>query len=182
LDPFVETVDEESNEKSRRVRNRRRVRSGGLFPGAVGALARIILCGLNLNAVLFAGGRDEPTHAVRLPVGGFWISAGVAPLARAIMSRIFAPLLSARGAAAFLLAFAPASAAFSGAGPLALAPCLAPLAAFSGATCATCAATAAALSVVLVSAVVMCVGILFCACFAHDDSSLWSRENASGKR
>src|SRR5277367_3518134 len=104
----------------------------------------------------------------------FIISARVAPLARAIISRIFAPLLSARGAAAFLLAFAPVVAAFFGA-DLALAPGLAPLAvflalgapffwlaafftgAFSGATCALCPATAAALSVVLVSAVVICV-------------------------
>src|SRR5208282_3896144 len=68
----------------------------------------------------------------------FMISASVAPLARAIISRIFAPLLSARGAAdlraarglaAFLLAFAPALAAFFGAA-LALAPCFAPLAVF----------------------------------------------------
>jgi hypothetical protein len=82
---------------------------------------------------------------------------------------------------------------------LGLAPCLATLAgclalaapffwlavffaaAFPGATCAPCAATAAALSVALVSAVVMCVGILFCACFAHDDSSLASIEKATEK-
>src|SRR5580692_402393 len=94
----------------------------------------------------------------------FMISASVAPLARAIMSRIFAPLLSARGAVAFLLSFAPALAAFLGVAALALAPCLAPLAvflalgapffwlaaflagAFSGATCAPCAATAPVLS------------------------------------
>src|ERR1700722_3199968 len=117
----------------------------------------------------------------------FWISARVAPLGRAIMSRIFAPLLSTRGAAAFLavlraglpaflLAFAPAWAAFFGAA-FALPPLAVFLAlgapsfwlaaffagAFSGATCALCAATAAALSVALVSAVVMCVRILFCA-------------------
>ncbi len=133
------------------------------------------------------------------------ISASVAPLARAIISRIFAPLLSARGAAALggrtwrpscwpsRLPWLPSSARRPW-----LCPCLAPLAvflalgapffwlaaflagAFSGATCAPCAATAAALSA-LVSAFVMCVGILFCACFAHDDSSLWSREKASGK-
>jgi hypothetical protein len=62
------------------------------------------------------------------------ISPSVAPFARAIMSRIFAPLLSARGAAAFLaavgftallLAPAPASAAVFRAA-LALAPCLGP--------------------------------------------------------
>jgi hypothetical protein len=59
----------------------------------------------------------------------FMISPSVAPLARAIMSRIFAPLLSARGAealrsdlAAFLLAFAPALAAFLGVPALALEP------------------------------------------------------------
>src|ERR1035438_9753856 len=61
----------------------------------------------------------------------FWISASVAPLVRAIISRIFAPLLSARGAvaflapvclAAFLLAFVLALAALFGAGALALAP------------------------------------------------------------
>src|SRR5277367_2977957 len=104
----------------------------------------------------------------------FMISASVAPLARAIISRIFAPLLSARGAAAlrsglaaFLPAFAPALVAFFGAGPLPLPPRLAWVAAFlalgapffwlaaffagafSGATCAPCAATAAVLSVVL---------------------------------
>src|SRR5580700_6736654 len=133
------------------------------------------------------------------------ISASVAPLARAIISRIFAPLLSARGAAAFLaavdladflLAFAAPLPAFFGPA-LALPPCLGQLAVFlalvapffwlaaflagalSGATCAPCAATAADLSVALVSAVVMCLSILFCACFAHDDSSLWSREKAT---
>src|ERR1019366_7872849 len=90
----------------------------------------------------------------------FMISASVAPFARAVISRIFAPLLSARGAAAlrsgfvdFLLAVAPALAALFGAA-LAFASGLAPLAlflafgapffgvaaflvgAFSGATCA----------------------------------------------
>src|SRR5277367_746202 len=88
----------------------------------------------------------------------FIISASGAPLARAIISKIFAPLLSARGAAAFLaaflLAFASLLEAFVGAVALALAPSSAPLAgllalgapffrleaflagAFSGATCA----------------------------------------------
>jgi hypothetical protein len=60
----------------------------------------------------------------------FMISASVSPLARAIISRIFAPLLSARGAAAFLAAvglaalllpFAAAVAVFLGAAALALA-------------------------------------------------------------
>src|SRR5277367_2212178 len=69
----------------------------------------------------------------------FMISASVAPLARAIISRIFPPLLSARGAAtllatvdlaAFVPTFAPALAAFVGAAALALASGFAPLAAF----------------------------------------------------
>ena|ERR1700722_5143793 len=113
------------------------------------------------------GGRDEPTHAVTCQSVAFWISARVAPLARAIMSRIFAPLLSARGAAAFLLVFEPVLAAFIGTGVA-----LPPFAVFFalGAPFFWLAAfMAAALSVALVSAVVMCVGILFCACFAHDD-------------
>jgi hypothetical protein len=114
----------------------------------------------------------------------FIISARVAPFARAIMSRIFAPLLSARGAVAlrsdlaadFLLALA----CFLGAAAFVLflalgAPFfwLAPFfeGAFPGATVAPCSATAAALS--LVSALVMVfLVVLFCACFAHDDSSL----------
>src|ERR1035438_10199612 len=96
----------------------------------------------------------------------FMISPSVAPLARAIMSRIFAPLLSARGAealrsdlAACLLAFADALAAFLGVPALVLPPLAVFLAlgapffwlaaffegAFSGATFASCAATAAAL-------------------------------------
>src|SRR6202795_1425340 len=91
----------------------------------------------------------------------FTISARVAPLGRAISSRIFAPLLSARGALASLAwaglaAFFPAVAPFFGealALPLALfwplgAPFfwLAPFfeEAFSGATCAPCSATTAA--------------------------------------
>src|SRR5215472_13940641 len=51
----------------------------------------------------------------------FIISAKVAPLGRPISSRIFAPLLSARGALAPLAAFLPALASFFGAG-LALLP------------------------------------------------------------
>ena len=116
----------------------------------------------------------------------FMISARVAPFARAIISRIFAPLLSARGAVALgLAAFLLALASFFGAAALGLAPLAvfwplgAPFfrvaaffeAAFAGATGAPCSATAAALS--LVSAFVMLfLVILFCACFAHDDSSL----------
>src|SRR5712691_10610813 len=102
----------------------------------------------------------------------FMISASVAPLARPIISRIFAPLLSARGAllagAVGLAAFLPAFAAFFGAAALALArlavfwPLGAPffrMAAFfervfSGATCAPPSATVAA---VLVSSVFMLV-------------------------
>src|ERR1700722_7236353 len=92
----------------------------------------------------------------------FMISARVAPLARPIISRIFAPLLSARGAlalrsglAAFLLAVTPGLTDFFGGAALVL-PALAVflalsapffrLAAFlagalAGATCAPCAAT-----------------------------------------
>src|SRR5260370_22599562 len=91
----------------------------------------------------------------------FMISARVAPFARAIMSMIFAPLLSGRGApASFVragLAFLPALASFFGVAALVLAPLAAvwPLGApffwlasffegaFSGATCAPCSATAA---------------------------------------
>src|ERR1700674_2990490 len=125
----------------------------------------------------------------------FMISARVAPLARPIISRIFAPLLSARGALALLAvdlaAFLPAFAVFFGAAALALVALAVfwPLGApffrvapffgevFSGATCAPRSAPVAALSVV--SAFVICVLIiLFCACFAHDDSSLWCVGNA----
>jgi hypothetical protein len=114
------------------------------------------------------------------------ISARVAPLARPIIARIFAPLLSARGALVFFAgAGFPALAPFFGAAALVLpplaafwplgAPCfwLAPFfeGAFSGATCAPISATSA---VVLASALVILVRILFCARLAHDDSSLWS--------
>src|SRR5579862_1379575 len=106
----------------------------------------------------------------------FMISARVAPLGRWISARIFAPLLSARGALAFLAAglavFLPALSAFLGAAALVL-PVFPPLAAVrplgapfflvaaffdgavSGATCAVCAATAAVLSAVVVSMLVM---------------------------
>src|ERR1700674_1606400 len=123
----------------------------------------------------------------------FMISARVAPLARPIISRIFAPLLSARGALAFLerAVDLPAFAAFFGAAAL-VCPAFAvfwPLGApffrvapflgevLSGATCAARSATVAALS--FVSAFVICfLLILFCACFAHDDSSLGYVGNA----
>src|ERR1700720_392242 len=93
----------------------------------------------------------------------FMISVRVAPLARPIISRIFAPLLSARGALALLAgavdlaAFLPAFAAFFGA-----ALALARLAVFwpLGAPFFRVAA-------VLVSSVLMLVCFLFCACFAH---------------
>jgi hypothetical protein len=131
----------------------------------------------------------------------FIISASVAPFARAIISRIFAPLLSAHGALASWRRWAwhsfywpsrllglPSSVrprlwhrwrfSWLGAPFFWLAAFLS--GAFSGATCAPCAATAAGLSVALVSVVVTCAGILLCAWFAHEDSSLWSREKASG--
>src|SRR5271154_1213947 len=108
----------------------------------------------------------------------FMISARVAPLARAIMSRIFAPLLSARGTADLrsgLAAFFAALAAFFGAVALALAPLAvcwplgAPFfwvaaffeAAFAGATGAPCSATAAAWVVSVASWFFMVV-IPFC--------------------
>src|SRR5687768_14402614 len=96
----------------------------------------------------------------------FMISVRVAPLARPIISRIFAPLLSARGALAFLAAglsaFLTALAPFFGAAGLVLAPLavfwrlgaaffrVAPFfeGAFSGAPWAPCSATLAAVSVV----------------------------------
>src|SRR5229473_2786965 len=96
----------------------------------------------------------------------FMISARVAPLARPIISMIFGPLLSARGALVFfagaaLAAFFAALASFFGAPVVVLAPLAVfwPLgvpffwlaaffeAAFSGAPGAPCSATAAALSV-----------------------------------
>src|ERR1700720_409488 len=55
----------------------------------------------------------------------FMISVSVAPFARPIRSRIFPPLLSARGALALrsgVAAFLPAFAAFFGAAALALGP------------------------------------------------------------
>src|SRR5579871_169743 len=113
----------------------------------------------------------------------FMISASVAPFARPIISRIFAPLLSARGVLAFfavvgLLAFL---AAFFGAAALAdflalgasffwLAPFFEE--AFSGATWAPCSATVAAFS--LVSALDMVVLGILSALLAHDDPSLRS--------
>src|SRR5712691_11753800 len=94
----------------------------------------------------------------------FMISARVAPLARPIISRIFAPLLSARGVLARLAGavdFLPAFAAFFVAAALALAPLAVfwPLGApffrvapflgrvFSGGTCAPRSAPWAAVSV-----------------------------------
>jgi hypothetical protein len=103
----------------------------------------------------------------------FTISASVAPLGRPISSRIFAPLLSARGVlaslvwaglAAFLLALASFFGEAAGALPLALLwPLGAPffwVAPFFGevsfgATCAPCSATVAAFSVIIASAFVI---------------------------
>jgi hypothetical protein len=111
----------------------------------------------------------------------FMISARVAPLAHPIMSRIFAPLLSARGAAALrsgLWAFLPAVAPFLGAAALALflalgAPFfrLVPLFedAFSGATVAPGSATTA---VSVASAFVMVVLLPFSLRSGAPDSSL----------
>src|SRR5688572_30416658 len=98
----------------------------------------------------------------------FMISASVAPLGRPIISRIFAPLLSARGPLVFfaevgLEAFLAILACFFAAGVLVLAPLAVfwPLGApfftvasffeevFSGATCTPCSATWAAVSVVV---------------------------------
>ena len=77
----------------------------------------------------------------------FMISGRVAPLARSISARIFAPLRALFELACFFDK------------------------AFYGATCAPCSAAATA---VLVSASIMLiVGVLFCARLAHDDSSLW---------
>src|SRR5450631_716277 len=108
----------------------------------------------------------------------FMISASVAPLARPIISRIFAPLLSARGvlaslALAGLAALFPALAPFGEAVALPF-PAFWPLGApffwlapffeeaFFGATCAPCSATVAAFSVTVASAFVMVVNP-FCA-------------------
>src|SRR5580700_681028 len=89
----------------------------------------------------------------------FMISARVAPLARPIMSMIFAPLLSARGALASFLR-AGLAAFFAVALALARLAVFWPLGApffrvapffeeaFSGATCAPCAASGATLSFV----------------------------------
>src|SRR5579872_30297 len=123
----------------------------------------------------------------------FIISARVAPLARPIISRIFAPLLSGRGvvvlaARSGLSAFLLALAAFFCAVALVLAPLavlwpwgapfsrLAPFfdRALSGATCAPCSATVAVFAAALASVfVILFLVVLFCAGFAHDDSSLW---------
>jgi hypothetical protein len=104
------------------------------------------------------------------------ISARVAPFGRPISSRIFAPLLSARGALASLAwaglaAFFPAAAPFFGLAALArllalgapffwLAPFFEEV--FSGATCAPCSAAAEAFSVIVASAFVVVVDP-FCA-------------------
>src|SRR3984957_10962144 len=101
----------------------------------------------------------------------FVISASVAPLVRPIISRIFAPLLSARGAVAFSgsVTFLPVLAPFLVAAVRVLPPpaFFLPLEvlfferAFRVATCAPCSATAAALS--FASALVMVVFVILLA-------------------
>jgi hypothetical protein len=95
---------------------------------------------------------------VRLQSVAFWISARLAPFGRPINSRIFAPLLSARGVpaslvgaglAAFLLALAP----FFGVAPFFEED-------FSGAAGAPCSATVAVCSVVVASTVFMLVNLV----------------------
>jgi hypothetical protein len=75
-----------------------------LLRSPVDPLTSLVLRGLDLDAVLLGGGGDETPDTVGLPAVSFMISARVAPLARPISSRIFAPLLSARGSVAFALA------------------------------------------------------------------------------
>src|ERR1051325_8489405 len=112
------------------------------------------------------------------------ISASVAPFARCIIAIISAFLLLRASVARFCVPARRALPALLGSAAFALFLALgAPFVlvaslfegAFSGATCAPCSATVAALS--LASAFVMLI-ILFCAGFAHDDSSLQFGETA----
>jgi hypothetical protein len=86
----------------------------------VDPIAGLSLRGLDLEAMLLGGGREEAPDRMFLPAVTFIISARLAPLGRPISSRIFAPLLSARGVLAFSLAraafagFLPALASFFG--------------------------------------------------------------------
>src|SRR5579883_77227 len=113
----------------------------------------------------------------------FMISASVAPAGRAIRSRIFAPLLSARGffsTLAVLLAGVAPLAFFSrvGAPFFGVAPFFEE--AFSRAPCAPvlAAVTAAAPGAPCGSWFVISVSVPFCAVLAHDDSSLGLCEKA----
>ena len=63
-------MDYETNEKSRWLLTGGLCGSGGLLPTAVRALARVVLGGLNPDAVLLGVGRYEAPDAVRLPIGG----------------------------------------------------------------------------------------------------------------
>jgi hypothetical protein len=60
-------------------------------------IAGFALGGLDLDSVFFGGSREKAADAVGLPRRGFRISASVAPFGQPISSRMFAPLLSARG-------------------------------------------------------------------------------------
>jgi hypothetical protein len=146
-----------------------------LLGGLVDPLACIVFEDSILMFCFLAAVEMKPRTLCACQPVAFMISARLAPLARPIISRIFAPLLSARGALVF---FADAGLApFFGAAALALPPLavfwplgapffwLAPFLeeAFSGATCAPGSVTAAALSG-LVSVLVMVVLVfLFCA-------------------
>ena len=72
-----------------------------------GAMKKAGLRGLDLEAVLLRGRREKAPDAVRLPIRGLpdlgQGRARVAPLGRPISSRIFEPLLSARGVLADLV-------------------------------------------------------------------------------
>jgi hypothetical protein len=159
------------------------------------AIAPFGLRGLDLEAVLLGGGREEARIECFCQSVAVRISARVAPLGRPISSRIFAPLLSARGAQVSLAragfgAFLPGLASFFGKALVLLsladfwlldAPFfwLTPFFEedFSGAMCAPCCATVAAFSVIIASAFAIMVNP-FCAWLAHDDSSLRLPRNA----
>jgi hypothetical protein len=67
-----------------------------LLGDSVDGVPGFVLRGLNLDAVLLACGGDDPRTPWACQSVAFMISASVAPFARPINSRIFAPLLSAR--------------------------------------------------------------------------------------
>ncbi len=60
---------EEFKRKKPLALNQRLVGWYALLRNLVSPLARVVLRGLDLNAVLLGGGRDEPPDAVRLPIG-----------------------------------------------------------------------------------------------------------------